>query len=325
MNIDFQTPGSWYDLNEAVTSKLGLNSAEARIYHGVNHALSEITQGLVRQFPHKKKVFYFRYMDPFLEPHMVALAREGYSVTRLDLKEIEQPDSFIDKIDREALFVAYSEDDPLIGRSYPITSMEQALAESKAFRIRVSHAAHCYSTQPQDLDRHEIRVHSIHPQLCLGLLGSRARFGSLVAEGLSWDMSLLEELKGLMQAKSTFEARVKEFEQGRPGQSEIFFSDANRLWDRAVLYWPDMDGLALIHYLSKELGFELKAPGFEPRLETTSLSRWGGVKTMDWLTAQGLSPEQIRGLVMISADLINDELITKIKKVRGQVLQLQTG
>jgi hypothetical protein len=120
---------------------------------------------------------------------------------------------------------------------------------------------------------------------------------------------------------------VLAFEQKKLGGCEPFFaSDAERLWDRAVVFWKDMDGSAFIEELANNIGFGLLAPGEEQTMETTSLSRWGGVKTMDWLYALGVEPDVVRGLVILSASLLKlNNFDVAFVKARERVLELQNG
>ncbi|MEQ1664928.1 MAG: hypothetical protein ABL927_06080, partial [Bdellovibrionales bacterium] len=81
-----------------------------------------------------------------------------------------------------------------------------------------------------------------------------------------------------------------------------------------------------IDRLAKKLNMQLQAPGFDSRLETTSLSRWGGVRTMDFLAVHNLSPEQIRGLVILSSEIVaNPNIVQIITQVRNEILADQMG
>ena len=71
------------------------------------------------------------------------------------------------------------------------------------------------------------------------------------------------------------------------------------------------------------LGDDLKPAGEELRFESLSLSRWGGLRTMDWLIEQGRKPEEVRGLLVISASQLTDDFTEKFKSVRQQILEAQ--
>ena len=84
-----------------------------------------------------------------------------------------------------------------------------------------------------------------------------------------------------------------------------------------------MDGHAIIDSLAFAMGWILQEPGYECRLETTSLSRWGGLRTMDWLKHQGMTAEQIRGTIVIHASVISDQLIKALDGSLKRVRELQ--
>jgi hypothetical protein len=128
-------------------------------------------------------------------------------------------------------------------------------------------------------------------------------------------------------SKESQPRRVLDFENSAPARAKALFQnqDAGRTFDRAAVYFEDMDGYAFLDELARQMGEPLKAPGHEWRFETTSLSRWGGIRTMDWLKAQGLTPEQSRGLVVIDARLLDTRFEQLFSSARESVLRLQNG
>ena len=77
--------------------------------------------------------------------------------------------------------------------------------------------------------------------------------------------------------------------------------------------------------MAKDMNFSLKPPGEDKNLETTSLSRWGSEKSMEWLRVFGLSPNQIRGLVVFSHTIIDDSFVDSVNSARTTVLNRQLG
>ena len=77
--------------------------------------------------------------------------------------------------------------------------------------------------------------------------------------------------------------------------------------------------------MAEALEIDLAEAGADGRLETASLSRWGGVRTMDWLKQQGLSDNQIRGLVLISQDLLDTSILQRIQSVQAEIYRIQNG
>jgi hypothetical protein len=400
MYIDFRAPGGWSALNDYVAQQLHLETDKCvpRIYQTTTFAVVEIALGLAKLFPNRKKVYYFKNMDPTFEPVAMALAKEGYQTTPLNLSVLAEPQSFVSGLGREDLFVLYSCDEPILGRAYDVSKLEAVLATSSVFKIRVSHASHFLgrasvgsaqssgegqvANQPSGVgqvaalpsgqflpDRNSAHVFALRLDQALALLGERARVGSIAAEqavynchidlkwlkgALSTDAKELNAPTGLTNSGaptgstnsgaptgSSHEKLVLEFEKSRPAQAQVFFAEdaqgskgrVSRLFDRAVIYWLDLDGHAVIDRLAKELKMDLAAPGFEHRLETTSLSRWGGLRTMDFLKSQlnelgHADPATIlRGLVIISADLLeaHPQMAQLLLRVRESILKDQQG
>jgi hypothetical protein len=86
-----------------------------------------------------------------------------------------------------------------------------------------------------------------------------------------------------------------------------------------------MDGAAVIRLVAEAYGWTLNEPGYEERIETLSLARWGGVRTFDFLVQQGFSPVQLRGTILIDQSLLGDTMAKTLDIVRTRILELQKG
>lgn len=336
MQIHFQVPDTWHDLNEAMARELQLNRTAAQVFKGLSHALMESTQGLARQFPHKKKLIYFKNMSPFFEPAVTALAREGVAAQALDYNSfVKDPSQLKPLLDNETLFVLWAADDPLLGRCFADDKIVEQLAGSRTVLVRLFHCSHWAAGYTFEKDKFMLDILSITDELSLVLMGERARMNALMAEGMLWNFTqVMAELEAWRQTcvaptrpGPSQQQLIQEFEASNPGGGQDLLAHIPRCYDRAVLCWEDMDGAAFIAELSERLGFQLDSPGREKRLETTSLSRWGGVKTMEWLLSQGYSLEQVRGMVLLSADLValGAELTKHIEASRQEILRLQNS
>ncbi len=338
MHIDYRLSGQWWDLNETLTKVLGLpaEKVQVRAFKGLHAALCEITQALSIQFPHKKKAYYFKSMDPSLEGAMMALSRMGVQVEALDLSLLDSTKSGGEKAEEqwaealspETLAVVFSEDDPLLGRLYPVDEFEAHLLKRKIYALRISHSAYRLRPWPEELMRPQLRVYSAHPELALGLTHGKLRFLTPLAEGQNWQLDL--SALNLPQPSKESENRplVENFEASSVAGAQALWpkGGALRLYDRALVYWTDMDGEAVIRLLAESMGHSLQPPGQDRLMETASLSRWGGVKTMDWLKEQGLAPEVIRGLVILDQSLLKDPTLgEKLASVRQRIVKLQNG
>lgn len=327
MRFDFKAQGLWAELNEEIETRLDLakSASRARIFKGLSHALFEITQGLIKQFPHRKKVYYFKGLDPSHDLAMMALAREGFAVNPLPFTVFDAPEEFVKTLDKEALFILYSEDDPILGKKFPVAELENLLKTQKIFRIRASHNTFRFQDEHHNIDKEEVRVFSMRTNLALALLGERAKMTPLVVEGLPWHASAKEQIFSEIQLKKESRDLILDFEKQKPGDATPFFAndDTHRIFDRAVLYWKDMDGWAFLTELAKELSIELAPPGEDLRFESTSHSRWHDLRAMGWLKNHGLSAEQIRGLIIIDAAQIKPGLAEAFAKARARILKMQ--
>lgn len=357
MFIDFRAPGAWSNLNDFVAERLGidLDKNSVRVYQGAGHAVVEVALGLAKLLLNRKKIYYFKNMDPTFEPAIIALAKEGYQVTALELDKLSDPQSFVAGFGREELFILYSCDEPLLGRAYDVSALELALQTANIFKIRVSHARHFTDSsvvpqasvaspsvvpqqqataQPIIIDRNSALIYALRPTQAIALLGERAKIAALTSDQVVHDCKF--EL-GWFKEKSPASHRelILNFENKQIADSKPYFSATDlRVYDRAAIYWLDIDGHAVIDRLAKKLGFQLQAPGFEDRLETTSLSRWGGVRTLDFYKNQPhatqkaeLVPNMMRGLVLISAKLLAEvpDLEKHLVEVRASILKDQNA
>lgn len=351
MQIDFRLPREWAQANESVLQALQANVSltpnstatrlEPRLFQNMSAAVVETVYGLSQLYPMKKKVFFIKNTNPLFDAAVLPLAKMGYIVTGLETSVLERPDDFAAIVDRECLLVLYAVDDPILGRAYDVTRLEAALKEKVIVQVRLSHNAHFYkhyeaddtavmtdtalpSGAGRDIPRLGAFIYSLKPEGALVLCGERARFGVLVADQLTPPLG--SDLSWLTTPRVAHQEKILDFESRRvAGAHPIFESTALRVFDRAAISWSDLDGYALITRLAERLKIILNKPGHETRLEATSLSRWGGVRTMDFLKNQNLSPETIRGLVLIDATLLSPTFERHLVEARESLLTDQFG
>ncbi len=334
MHIDFRASGNWQRINDSVSERLAGHAvdfgAEARIYQGIRHALVEAVIGVSQLYPLKKKVFYFNKMNPYFEMAILPLAKLGYKLMPLELSVLDAPDEWVSTLGREDLLLLYSVDDPLLGRTYNCEKLESLLADKNLVQIRVSHARHFISGLSSELPRYRVNLYSLAaPTLALACLGDRTRFGVQTAPQLFYDDVTDEMLNEVVHPAPLSEESVSAWQNdlALAVHASVLWPDrGDRINDRALIYWSDIDGYALIDRLASRLNFSLRSPGFENRIETTSLSRWGGVKTMDFYREWGIDPNILRGLIMVSSSFRTAGGFTEaLSQARNDVLKDQYG
>ncbi len=335
MQIDFRLPREWAQANQSVAQYI-TGDIEPRLFQNMSAAVVETVFGLSQLYPLKKKVFFIKNANPLFDAAVMPLAKMGYLVTGLELSVLDDPTAFAGIVDRECLLILYSLDDPILGRAYPVEKLEAALKEKVIVQVRLSHNAHFFSSDGaladgdliNSIPRLAAHIYTLQPEGALALCGVRARFGVLVADQLAPPSE--RNFSWLKTPRQNAKQKILDFEKRKVAGAQPVFEtallrDGGRVYDRAVVTWPDLDGHAVITRLAGRLNITLAEPGRENRLECTSLSRWGGVRTMDFLKTQGLSPEAIRGLVMIDADLLNAEFEKHLLAVRDSLLADQFG
>ena len=292
---------------------------------GMYHALAELTKGLAKQFPTKKEVLYLKDFDPCVEPHVMSLAREGYKVTAVSESELQSPEKVVENLGRETLCFVLSIDDPILGLKSNSQELLSQLREKKIFTILVSHNQHFYEAAPQEVERTEAHLHAMKAGLTLGFLGARYKFGAMMADGLPWPEINIEFLKS-KYSQSLQVTAVETIEEACPRGAESVFSEHARIKDRALLFWRDLDGHAVIELLAEKAGQKLEGPRLGGALDTLSLSRWGGVNTMKWAEkAFGLNALQVRGSVMIHQSWLAEQTdgASSIEEVVSEIYSMQ--
>lgn len=325
--IDFRVPGLWDELNLRLERQLKWQGpGHLKLFFGTSAALLEIVTSLQKQFPLRRKLYFCKSADPLVDGVVKCLAREGISLQPLTAAEWAD-NSWIGKTDKEGLAVIMPMDDPFLGRLYDQTDLQPALASTKLFQISISHSFHRSRGIPPLSHPLQIHLLSLNESLCLGVFGEKAKVPLWVSDTMPFNEEMLETAVDVLSEPQESKDVVLAFENKRLAGCEPFFpSEARRLWDRAVVYWKDMDGSAFIEELAGRIGFGLLPPGEEQSMETTSLSRWGGVKTMDWLYALGVEPEIVRGLVILSASVLKlHNLEAAFLASRDSILKMQNG
>lgn len=295
----------------------------ARLHPDVPTALNEGVRGLARLFPHKKALAVVKGSGPWFDPLVVFMATEGYQIQEIPFAETQSGSTWISTLNKDCLMVLHGVDDPITSRILEKPDWLNALQEKKIFSVAVSNAHH-HGRPPQGILSHQLRILSGGNDGALLVVGDRAsRIESLVVGIRPSRRSDLEFLRTIFAESVVYREKIETFEKkGWGGSQTILVSGDERVWDRAVLYWNDLDGSAVIDTLATKLKWTLSDPGEEPRLESVSLCRWGGLSGTKWLREQGYTPEQLRGLVIISGKFADEELGKALAESVASVRQL---
>jgi len=290
-----------------------------RSYFGLSHALNEVTRGLARLYPHKRSLAFIKGCGPYFEPLIKYFSMEGYQLQEIPIADVRKNNDWIEALKKDTLFVTMVDDDPLTGELFETQNINSILTSKKIFSVRLSHSAHL-TEQTSDLtsDLYGARIFSGTSMCAITILGERAsKIEPLFFGDVSWNFA--QEFTQAFARPLQNQKLIEDFESRKWAGAKPFFSPGSkRIFDRAVLYWTDMDGEAFVTELSK-----IKKKSSPKTLAAASLCHWGGLTKMDWLKLQGFNPEMIRGLVVISSSLIDDQLGPAMEAARAEILNLQ--
>lgn len=330
--MDLTLTKTWDDLCDQYRGALPFDASglHVQVYAGYTHAVLEIAQGLARLFTNKKTIALIDREEPFFANLAAAFSAEGYTVKNITPQDESTVAEWLPGVQADLLFVLSAEDDPVTGRLADHGALWAALKDKRVFRISVSHRAHHFTPleRPGFFD---VRVLSLSTERALVVAGERCRVSPAIAPILPWQMEKADVVSSQLRTVGDSESQVLkksvlDFEARLPEGFMPFFTTADpRLYDRAVIYHPEIDGSALIDELAKRSGRPLAAPGFETFYEASSPCRWQDQRLADWLMSRGLSEEQVRGLVLIEASEISLELSRDLSEAAAHILKLQNG
>lgn len=326
--VNYARRETWATLNRQTELELQLDTPKtsAKLYRGLHAGLVEIAFGLARQFPFKKQILYFKGLDPFIDFAALAFLKEGLKVTALGETELTQVEALKEKLGKETLMVLWSEDDPFLGLLHPLKSLASLLDEAKIFSVRVSHSAFRFRTAPSRLLKHQIELQQLQADVCVALLGERARFSDWLAEGFQWSEGEFEAIRRHLVSLSSQQVQVSQFERNLPAGFTAPFREADRIFDRALFNIGNHDAFAFIELLKEQLELlPLQPPGEDPLLETPSLSRWGGIKIPDCLLRLTLNPEELRGLVIAHTSILDRLTPAVLVHAQQELLRLSSS
>lgn len=262
-----------------------------RAYQGVSHALAELGTAFAQLYSFKKQFYYQSGWGFHCEDLLVSMAGQGLQGSLWESAARQQFD------DKKTLFLLADVDDALTGQIYWAES--DCAHTNKNNEIWVFHSSHKKTNLPTTVPDNKIFVYSISPDFAVAHLGKK--FQALptgFAPSLAWNWcgdSISDwDTKSFVEN----EGWVKKIESSSLSGSEAFLNaNTNRLWDRALLYWKDLDGSALRHQLIKDHGLRTHT------LDTTSLAWRKDLRLLRQFEEKNVSLEILRGLVVFSPQL----------------------
>jgi hypothetical protein len=288
-----------------------------------------MTQSLTKLFNHKKTIIICEPPEPVFDTIAKAFSEEAYTVKTVKPEEWAKADEWLDPMAAELLLVLFSEDDPVTGRAYDMSSMHAAVKDKRVFRIGISHAAFRFAPLAKPMP-YEARLLSLSHDRALLLAGERCRITPTSVAMMHWLETDAIAAKADLAPTSpvaieAWKKSIAEFESTLPAGFKPYFAstDSARVFDRAVFFSDGFDGSAVIEELSRSLGKSLGSPGENSAFESTSACRWSNPRVLDWLVARGETETRVRGLVAIAAEAIDEKLLGALQAAADRLRKLQ--
>ena len=321
MNINTSGVEGWHRYSDLLAESTGYKAGFALPFLGVAAAVNELSLSMAQLYSHKTSIAVSK--SPNFERLVVQFSRNGYRVQEFEPTQLQDPQDWIAQLNKDTLFVLFERDEAFTGELYAMEAATQALEGKKIFTIAVSHNQHFFRAFPRCSD-HQVEVCSAGPGRAVALLGARVNIPSVFALSLPWKEWDISDFLKVQTVKSEKRQEIEQFEKIHiKGFTPLFKSEMkSRIYDRAAIHCEDVDGYSLISELSTLMNIKLQEPGYETRLEATSLCRWSGEKNFSWLVRH-LGERSAQGLILISADLLPGNLGVLLQKSRENVLRMQ--
>lgn len=289
----------WERLNDQLKIHFNLPSGNsAKIYKGLAHAVFEVAQGTAQFFSHKRSLGVLKGQTPYFESLLPYFYKEVFGVQAVSHQALTAPEAWVNGLKKDTNFVLHAEDHPVTGELYNYDRLDELLYEKKIYSIRISHFRHFY--EKPLLRPYSVRICYLTNDLAVALCGERYRTPPLMAPQMNWNFEeCLAQIKNQVVSPQD-QGLVESFEQSfSPLASPWFAVPAPRLYDRALLKFPDVSAEALLQRLYRRL--QVEPSKFYETLDTTNLCRWRQMKTFSGWWEPKPSLEDLASLLVIDS------------------------
>lgn len=320
MKLIISQQNTWSDVNASIKEALQIQEKKNYVYayKGLAHCFKELLSHFERFAPHKKKIAYIEGMTPALETLVHFAQDKGYQLIPGSRDEVfADPQNWLKSLDHDVVFVLFPEDHPFTAQKYPWQELDQQVQDRRIFSIRVDH---CQCVRPdvgRKLGRYEVSLHCFSDSFVLARGGASCRFQSLVADDLPWSIN---EVMGILSDYSECPEEDRDLVLNFEGKSSQYWSslsdldNKDRLFDRALVFWPDLDSSAVRELILQKMHWS-EADEKSLLLESLSSCRW------PLLRAEEFSSQTLRGLLVIGIELLRNPqfeevLLQSVQEVR---------
>lgn len=297
--IDLRKPYQWEELNDQIKAQLK-TPYQVRFYQSLQQALLETLMGFQNLYSHKRQFVSNLGLGTHADEALLFLSRQG--IKNLDLTADAGND------EKKTIVHLLDLDDAITAELY----QNKYQLDEKLFRISVSHHHHLLKNSQLEVKETEVLIWSL-PQGALAFHGKRCvSVPTVFAPTLSYggvpDVRVHQKTENKTWVQD-IESKLIANSQSLKGLS------SERIYDRAILAWTDVEGEHLRQVLIKD--HDVKAD----KIEALSLSRWNELKLIAQFEKRGWTPEQFRGVLIVSADLSQDKAFNQ--KIESAVLKIR--
>ncbi len=329
MPIDLIATEAWEDLGDELkktfSGDLFLSEApvQLRSYKSVGHAAFEASLTLSLIFSHKRSIGYIKGLSPAFEFLIPQYLKEALQIQMIEWFQLApgktEPQVWCEGLKKDTNFVLLAEDHPVTGEIFETEGIDKILNEKKIFSIRVSHAKHLQVCE--EVRGGTARILSFGQDLAITIFGSRFKPQASTAAQMGWDKAAVID-KIQKGRQRVFDQKLVEDFETIFSSWRFFQQKTPRLFDRSVLVFPGMNGDALVHEIANALGLNIKDRA--EAMATTSQCSWHDpISYKGWWLPQP-TPEQIRGLVVFSAEILRrKDFANLVKTSYDKVMDLQ--
>lgn len=326
MRFDLLSPDNWDRVCDQYRSRLEIGgdaTQTIQVYQGFSPAILECAQGIAKIFAHKKTIAIPEFGEPCLQTLAQVFAADGYTVIELKSQDLENPLTFFEQHKDDLLFVAHGDDDPVTGARAELKNLPEFFKDKRVFRIHVSHSLFKNAALRASLP-FEAQILSLTAERALMVGGSRCKIRPLITPLLNWNperenFSHTTDLSNSVARHLDNREGIESFEAALPEPLERCFEAGveSRVFDRAVFWSSEFDGLALIQEIACLLqaasipapdsdmaqGLGLGLNDLPAGFATSSPCFWQSERLVEWRKSLGESDAKIRGLIGLSPDL----------------------
>jgi hypothetical protein len=305
MHIDIVSTETWQTLGDELKNTFAgtLFPTEAnvqlRAYRGAGHAAYEATESLMQVYAHKKNLAHVKGLTPVFDFLIAQFLKEAYQIQTVEHTGIKSPEIWVEQLKKDTNFVLLAEDHPITGEVFETETLDKLLNEKKIYSIRVSHARHFQVTE--DVRPCSARILSFGPDLAITVYGTKFKAGGLTAPQMGWDKAgVIQKIQ--RKRKRVFDQSLVQNFENALSEFKYFANPVPRLYDRAVLSFPEVNGEALVQDIAQAMSLNKNLA--EDLMSTTSQCSWEDPLSFKnwWIPAP--TPEAFRGLVVFSAEIL---------------------